>query len=176
MSDLFDRVSSDQDFFTKLLGKIPGFDGYIERGNRRVADKLLRETVAARYEGHWARLSQVQRDMIRQGDISNLADVEAAAIKLRQFVDRIKTAAYGYSSFFDAVKINKMDLARVYEYDLALLETGEEVGRAIDHLEASIGSDGLTAAMRNMITVSQGCVDAFEKRNEVMMGTAQSDI
>jgi hypothetical protein len=174
MSDLFDRVTSDQDIFKKLLSKIPGFDGYIERGNRRVSDKLLRESVAARYEEQWGRLSQVQRDMIRQGDIMNVADVEAAAIKLRQFIDRIKTASYGYTGFFDAVKINKDDLARVYEYDLALLEMGDEVGRAVDHLEASIGTDGFPAAIRNMVAVSQRCVDAFEKRSEVMMGPAQS--
>ena len=36
MSDLFDKVTSDQDPFTKILGKIPGFKGYIERTSRRV--------------------------------------------------------------------------------------------------------------------------------------------
>ncbi len=173
MSDLFDRVTSDQDIFKKLLSKIPGFDGYIERGNRRVSDKLLREQVAGQFEEQWARLSQVQRDMIRQGDISHVADVEAAAIKIRQFIDRIKTAAYGYTGFFDAVKINKEDLARVYEYDLALLELSDEVSRAIENLEASVGTDGLPAAIRNIVSISQRCVDAFEKRSEVMIGGQQ---
>ncbi len=35
MSDLFDQVTGDQDIFKKLASKIPGFDGYIERQNRR---------------------------------------------------------------------------------------------------------------------------------------------
>ncbi len=48
MSDLFDQVTSSQDIVTKLLAKIPGFKGYIERQNRRAADKLLRDTVANR--------------------------------------------------------------------------------------------------------------------------------
>ena len=43
MSDLFDQVTGDQDIFKKLASKIPGFDGYIERQNRRAADKLMRE-------------------------------------------------------------------------------------------------------------------------------------
>lgn len=173
MSDLFDRVTSDQDIFKKLLEKIPGFKGYIKRANRRVSDKLLRETIAARYEELWQRLSGLQRDLIRAGDIARVGDLEAAAIKLRQFIDRVKTASYGYSGFFDAVKVNEEDLARVYAYDLALMEKADEVSRAVDHVETSIGTDGLTAAIRNIVSVSQSCIDAFEKRALVMMGTEE---
>ncbi len=169
MSDLFDRVTSDQDIFKKLFGKIPGFSGYIERGNRRVSDKLLRETVAAKYEEQWGRLSGFQRDLIRQGEIRYVGDVESAAIKLRQFIDRVKTAAYGYTGFFDAVKVNADDLERVYQYDLAMVDMADEVARAIDNLEASLGTDGLPAALRNVVTLAQKCIDVFEQRSVVMM-------
>ena len=47
MTDYYQRVSDEQDFFKKILGKIPGFDGYVERSNRRQADKLLRDTVGS---------------------------------------------------------------------------------------------------------------------------------
>ena len=57
MSDLFDKVTGDQDVFKKLASKIPGFNGYIERQNRRAADKILREAVADRYEELWKRVS-----------------------------------------------------------------------------------------------------------------------
>ena len=54
MSDLIDqilgKVSGDVDPFKKILGKIPGFSGYVERQSRRDSDKLLRETVASRFE------------------------------------------------------------------------------------------------------------------------------
>jgi hypothetical protein len=48
MSELFDKVSGQMDVFKKLASHIPGFSGYVERQNRRAADKLLRESVAAR--------------------------------------------------------------------------------------------------------------------------------
>jgi hypothetical protein len=172
MSDFFDRVTSDQDIFKKLLGKIPGFDGYIERGNRRNSDKILRETIAARFEEYWQRISSLQRDFIKQGELNMVTDLEAAAIKLRQFIDRIKTASYGYAGFFDAIKIKEEDLARIYQFDMALVDLGEEVSRAIDNVESSIGTDGLPAALRNVTNMAQKCVDAFEKRGEVMMGIA----
>lgn len=172
MSDLFDRVTADQDIFKKLFSKIPGFSGYIERQNRRASDKLLRETVATRFEALWQRISSIQRDLINQGEIGSLDEMEAAAIKLRQFIDRVRTAAYGYSGFFDAIKINQEELAQVYQYDLALLTMGDEIEKGIDNVEASIGTDGLPAAIRHLISLSQQAVDVFNHRREAMMGSA----
>lgn len=173
MSDLFDRVTGDQDIFKKLLSKIPGFDGYIEKHNRRMSDKMLREKVAAEYELLWGRLSALQRDLIDQGDLMLVDDLESAAIKLRQFIDRVKTASYGYTGFFDSVKLKTEDLARVYEYDLELFNLADSVSSAIDNVEASIGTDGLPAALRNIKKVTRDCVEAFEKRSEVMISSEQ---
>ena len=61
MDDLFDRVTSEQDIFKKLLSKIPGFKGYIERTNRRSSDKLLRDLIADRFEEQWKAISALQR-------------------------------------------------------------------------------------------------------------------
>ena len=168
MSDLFDQVTGDQDIFKKLASKIPGFDGYIERQNRRAADKLLRETVADHFEVLYKRISALQTDFVSQGEILYVDDIERAAIKLRTFIDKIRRASYGYSGFFDAVKINEDELARVYQYDAAFLDLEGEVSQAIDNLEASMGSDGLPAAIRHLTSKSQDCLDAFNRRNEVM--------
>lgn len=171
MNDLFDRVTGEQDFFKKLLSKVPGFKGYIERENRRSADKLLRETLADRFELLWQRISSLQTDLVNQGEIKHIDDVERGAIKIRQFIDRIRTAAYGYAGLFDAIKVNEAELAHVYQYDLALLNAADEVGRAVDHIEVSIGTDGLPAAIRNLVSISQSCVDALNKRTEVILGS-----
>ncbi len=66
------------------------------------------------------------------------------------------------------------ELAKLYEYDLALLNSEAEVANAIDNVESSIGTDGLKAAIRNLTTLSQQCVDAFNKRAEVILGESQS--
>lgn len=168
MSDLFEKVTGDQDFFKKIASKIPGFNGYIERSNRRAADKLLRETIADRFEELWQRVSSLQTDFISQGEILYLDDLEKAAIKLRTFIDKIRRASYGYSGFFDAAKVNEEELARVYTYDEAMLELVEGVGRAIDNVEASIGTDGLPAAIRNLVSQAQDCITVFNRRDEVM--------
>ena len=168
MSDLFDQVTGDQDIFKKLASKIPGFDGYIERQNRRAADKLMRETIADHYEMLYKRISALQTDFVSQGEIMYVDDIERAAIKLRTFIDKVRRASYGYSGFFDAVKINEDELARVYKYDAAFFDLEDEVSQAIDNVEASMGSDGLPAAIRHLTSKTQDCLDAFSKRDEVM--------
>jgi hypothetical protein len=174
MSDLFDRVTGDQDLFTKILSKVPGFSGYIERQDRRQADKILREAIADRYQEQWQRISGLQRDLIRQGQLQYAGDLEGAALKLRQFIDRVRTAAYGYAGFFDAIKINEQELAQVYEFDLQLLAMTEEIRAAVDNVETSIGTDGLPAAIRHLTTLSQQAVDAFNRRTQVMIGGVDS--
>jgi hypothetical protein len=174
MSDLFNRVTADQDVFKKIFSKIPGFSGYIERQNRRASDKLLRESIAGKFELLWQRISSVQRDLISQGGIEYMDDLEASAIKLRQFIDRVRTATYGYSGFFDAIKINENELAQVYQYDYTLLQLEDVVSKAIDNVEASMGTDGLPAAIRNLTGTARQCVEAFDKRTEAMIGLANS--
>ena len=172
MSDILQRVSDEQDIFKKLLAKIPGFKGYIERGDRRMSDKLLREQVASEFENLYQQISSLQRDLINQGEIEYIDDLEASVLKLRQFIDRVKTASYGYAGIFDAIKIKEEELDQVYQYDYALLALSDEVRSAIDNVETSIGTEGLDAAIRHLTAVSQECVDAFNKRSEVMKGIA----
>ncbi|MEJ5201905.1 MAG: hypothetical protein WHV66_06680 [Anaerolineales bacterium] len=174
MSDLFNRVTEESDIFKKILSKVPGFSGYFERQNRRAADQLVRQTVAARFEEQWKRLSSLQRDLISQGEIQYVDDLEGAAVKIRQFIDRIKTASYGYAGLFDSIKINQEELAKIYEYDLALLNSVDELAKAVDLVETSIGSEGLPAAIRNVTGVAQQAVEAFNRRSEVILGSQES--
>ena len=174
MSDLFDKVSDQMDIFKKLASKIPGFSGYVERQNRRAADKLLRETVADRFEELWTRTSNLQTAMVSEGMIALMDEMEQAAIKLRTFADKIKTASYGYAGFFDAVKIKEEELAQLYQFDLAFFDVAEQIGRALDNVEASMGDeDGLKAAIRNLIGLARDAVTTFDRRYEMINGGGQ---
>lgn len=172
MNDIFDKVAEDRDPIKNLITKIPGFQGYVERGDRRMSDKLLRETIANEYEAHYQRISGLQRDLISQGGLAYIDDLENAAIKLRQFIDRVRTASYGYAGLFDAIKIKEEELATIYQYDSALLEKGATVSAAIDNVESSIGTDGLPASIRHLISVSQECIEIFDKRSNALKGLA----
>lgn len=172
MDEFFQKVTSQQDPFKKLASYIPGFGGYIERQNRRDADKLLRDTVARRFEEHWKRTTQLQTDMVSNGMISYVDDMEQAAIQLRTFIDKISMAPRGYSGMFDAVKINEKELEAIYQFDAAFFDLGDQIGRANDNVEASMGDEAaLPAAIRNLISLSRMVVETYNRRSEAVTGS-----
>lgn len=168
MTDMFSKITDEQNLLEKIASKIPGFGGYLKEEQRRTADKILRETLAQRYEEQWQRVSAIQRRMVEEAMIDHVDNMEAAAIKLRTFIDGMKTAAYGYGSLFDAVKVNDEELQKLYQYDFALLEGVSKVISAVDNVEASVGADGLPAAIRNLTSVAAECVTAFDRRKDVL--------
>ena len=174
MTDMYQNVSGQVDPFKKLVSFIPGFNGYVERQNRRDADKLVRDTVARRFNELWKRTSNLQADMVSAGKIEYVDDMEKAALQLRTFIDKITTASRGYSGLFDAVKINEKELELLYNFDLAFFDLADQVGHGLDNVEASMGDDNaLPAAIRNLTTLGRQAVETFNRRSEAFTGSGK---
>ena len=171
MSDLFEMIKGEQDIFKKLLSYIPGFNGYVDSINRRAADKVLRDQVALKYSELAARCGRLQKDVADAGQLDQLDELDSIALKLRTFSDRIKNASYGYSGFFDAVKIKAEDLQQIYVFDTAFFVLGDQVNAALDNVEAAIGSDGLKATLRAVNDLARQANETFDKRNQVITGS-----
>ncbi len=176
MENLNDFVnSSEKSKFEKLLEKIPGIRGYKEKEARRDTDKLVREAIARRFEEQWNRIAGLQRDLLKGGDLIFVGDLESAAIKIRQFIDRVKTASYGYAGLLDAVKVDDAALQQLYDYDLYLFKLEDSVKSAVDVVESNIGKkENIDTAIRDLVNIAQECVTAFNRRSEVITGTVNS--
>jgi len=174
MSDFFEKVKSQVDPFKKLVSYIPGFSGYVERQNRRDADKMLRETVARRFDEQWSRVSNMQSELVGSGMIKYVDDLEKAALQLRTFIDKISMAARGYSGLFDAAKINEKELEGIYQFDLAFFQLSDQVKSGVDNLEASLGDEtALPASIHNLTSLARQAVETFERRSEVVTGSGK---
>jgi hypothetical protein len=171
---MYQNVSDQMDPLTKLVSLVPGFNGYVKRENRRAADKLIREAVANRYEELWKRLSNLQSELVSAGKLEYVDDIEKAAIQLRTFIDKIRTAARGYAGVFDAVKINEKKLEQLYNFDLAFFDVASEIGRGVDHVEASAGDEeALPAAIRNITALARQTVETYNRRLETITGVGK---
>jgi hypothetical protein len=73
-------------------------------------------------------------------------------------VARIRFADRGYAGFFDAVKVEEDTLARVYEFDLALVG---EVASVVDAAPPSAADPAATRAALNELV---GRIDALDAR------------
>jgi len=174
MNDPLDKITAGDNLIGKIRNFLAGFVGYVDRDNRREADKLLRLTVAQRFEEQWERIAELQRRLIKEKHLDQVDDLEEAAIKLRAFVNRMRNASYGYSGLFDTVQINSKELEQIYEFDVALLEGVDQISSAVDNLGASLGTDGFPAAIRHLVTLSEEVISAFNRREEVILTNIDS--
>src|SRR5262249_9220628 len=122
MDPILDKARAGQNALERLMNSIPGFKGYRERDLRRDADRLQREHLASRLEEGKKALNQIAAALPRGGDLEVINDVETARKRLDKVATRIRYAERGYSGFFDAVKVDESVLARVYQFDMGLIE------------------------------------------------------
>ncbi len=172
MEGLNELVSSQRGGLEKLIKSIPGIKGYENKEDRRDTDKIVRETIAQRFGEQWDRISAIERDLAKGAGIIYLSDLESAALKIRQFADRIRTAAYGYAGLFDAVKVDDTALQQIYDYDLYLFGLSDTVSKSIDAVENAVAAnDGISTAIADLNKIAQECIVALNRRSEVYVGT-----
>ncbi len=174
MSDFQGQIESERGKLKELLLKIPGFKGYIELEDRRTADKMLRDVIANRYQEQVDRLSEIQTDFVDRGDLAYVDDLEVVVVKLRTFIDRIRHAAYGYSSFFSVIEIDAEKLDKIYDYDFALLSGADSMADALVNLESIEDPEQLKDFISDLKKQAQEVVKKADQRKEVITSESEN--
>jgi hypothetical protein len=155
------KLMSDlRNWIEKISAKIPGYSGYIDKENRRDADKRNRENLANRIRAIKAPLTEVMKDLTNSGRLFEVTPVDSALKKLDKIENRVRFATYGYAGFFDAVKIEEAQLDAIYRFDLSLVEQVEKIEAQLADLKAQAGTaDGLKTSAAKL-TAS---IDTFDR-------------
>lgn len=171
MSDLYSQIMNNrQGSFQRLLSRIPGFGGYLDRASRRTADRLLRDHLAASVDRLIKRVAQAERRLLDNGGLAHMSATQTAKAKLQMYHDRLKGAAPGYSGFFEAVKIDSEELDMLYGFDELQVVHIDRLEGAVDAVaEAAESGDGVEAAIRNLDTLAREANDAFLQREEKLL-------
>jgi len=157
MDPILDKARAAQNALERLMNSVPGFKGYRERDLRRDADRLQREHISARLEDGKKALNQVAAALTRGGDLDVINDVETARKRIDKVANRIRYAERGYSGFFDAVKVDETILAKIYAFDMGLVEDVDGIRAAAS---AASGASDARAAVQDLI----GRIDALDAR------------
>ena len=164
---LLDQIKGDMSNLEETMANvIPGYKGYKQKELRREADKLLRDTLADRMRSVKTQLDGLQKDLISAGKFDLLDDVESAATQLQTFIDRVKTASYGYSGLFDATKVKEEDLDRLYEFDAHLMDYVERIESAIQTAVGNVDGEEVEANIRAIRNLAREANATFDRRRE----------
>jgi hypothetical protein len=106
--------SDQRNWIERLSSKIPGYSGYVDREQRRDVDKLHREHLADRLRSLKSPLTDLTHELTNGGRLFEAGPVDAATKKLDHLENRVRFASYGYSGFFDVVKIEQTQLDSIF--------------------------------------------------------------
>lgn len=169
MTDLYAQIMNDKGSFERLLMRIPGFTGYMEREARRDADRMLRDHLAAQLALRVQRLARIETMLVDGGGIAYMTKTSSAKTKLQTYHDRVKAAAPRYGGFFEAVKIEQAELEMIYNFDELQVIYADKFEQALDKLEQAVTSkEGIEAAISELDALAVEANEAFSKRDDVL--------
>jgi hypothetical protein len=169
MGNGVDRAMERRNLLEKLGMLIPGFKGYLRREMRREVDKSQRDWLAAQVDRGRQRLQGKIRGWSRSANLENLDLASSLDKLLDRFANRIRHADYGYTGFFDAVKINEPELDRLYQFDLQLSQTVAQLAERIEALPGSAAEPELRSVLEEMEAADR----AFDERATIFEDVVQ---
>jgi hypothetical protein len=152
-----------------MLDKIPGYAGYRDKERRRDTDRAVRENLALEYGQLADRLGRLATTLADERKIMAISTVDKPHKRLTAFIDRVRTASYGYAPLFSDAPVDAEALDQIALFDRALADQTETLAQQISTLEATSPDDASfkTAAAAVTATVD-GLHERFDKRNEVI--------
>jgi hypothetical protein len=135
--DRLRKIGNIESRITELLQKVPGYNGYRDKENRRDEDKRLRDSIANDVQNNVARLTQYNANLSAARELSHLSRVESLVGQLRLLADRIRTASYGYGGIFTEREVDAAALDQLRQFDLALQREVTSLGEEVETLTSS---------------------------------------
>ena len=171
--DVYAQAKSQMRLSERIAAALPGFRGYKEKELRRESDKLVRNHLAQKLSKGKDNVRSISQKIADKRYLDTLTDVDRLVAKMDRITEKINHASYGYSGFFDIVKIKEENLDRMIAYDNQLLESVNSLTDSIDDLKGQlIGGD--FANLKDKIQTITGkfemLEDTFDKRQEVIVG------
>lgn len=156
-------------FLDNLLDSIPGYRGYRDKESRRDTDRAIRDNLVVEYTQLADQLGRIATDLANNRQIAAIALVDRPHKQLTQFIDRVRTATYGYAPIFANDQVDERALDQLARFDEALADQTSALAEAITTLEGlDSGSPEYKSAAGKIGEIVQGLDDRFDKRGEVI--------
>jgi len=169
MNDGMENARDRRNLLERLGAKIPGLRGYLDREMRREVDKMERDWIAQRLDRARQSLQEKITEWSRRGNLANLDMASSLEKLLDRFANRVRHADYGFTGFFDAVKIYEPELERLYAFDLELIERVEELTDRIESLPGTASEP----ALASLLEAAREADRSFDERATIFEDVTQ---
>jgi len=167
MSHVYRKIKKRTELLEKLELAIPGYKGYKEKELRREADRLIREHLLRLLEPAYR---DFKSSMINAaGDAALIQSYNHTQALFDRVIAKLRTASYGYSGFFDAVKVREAELDKLLEYDWSLVSAVEKLAKTAREAAASEPAK-LGEALSSLRSELLAFEDLLRRREEILRG------
>ena len=173
MSDLRRRVVEDRGLIKEIELLIPGFHGYREREDLRIADSLLREQLASSLGEVRKGLERCREYAVRKKELNLIEEIGVLVRRCSATEERIRHAEQGYTGISTDFRIEQVELNQLYEWDLSLMKGVRWMYDAVSELKTSIDGGDTKAVHHGLKAMSKGLDDfneLFDRRRVMIAG------
>jgi hypothetical protein len=165
MENIMDKVKGEQNLMEKIISYVPGYHGYKEKELRREADKIIRNYLVKELNEARMILNDFLKEIAESNDTTAFSTANRTAAVLDRIISKIEHANYGYSGFFDAVKVREDKLDKLIEFDYKILENVKSVKETAKNLSAQGDSKKALEDFRKTLLELE---NIFDQRNNVI--------
>jgi hypothetical protein len=171
--DVYAQAKSQMRLSERIAAALPGFRGYKEKELRRESDKLIRNHLYLKLSRDKDNVRLISQRIADKRYFDVITDVDRLVAKMDRITEKVNHASYGYSGFYDVVKIKEENLDRMIAYDNQLLDSVTNLSDTIDALKTQLLSGDYTNLKDKIQAVADKfelLEDTFDKRQEVILG------
>jgi len=171
--DVYGKAKKQMRLSERILDQLPGFRGYKEKELRRESDKLIRNHLYQRLSQARSDLKDIFQKLSDRRAFDVLTDMDRLVAKFDRVVEKVNHASYGYSGFFDVVKIEAENLDRMIEFDNQLVDDAEKLVEEVSAFKAEVGKQKFDKAKERVQSLTGTLEDfekSFDKRGEAILG------
>ena len=169
----YEKVKREMRLSERILAELPGFRGYKEKELRRESDRIIRNHLYRKLSEAKDELKRVFQKLSDYRRYEVLTDMDRLIARFDRIAEKINHASYGYTGFFDAIKVEEPALDRMIKFDAELLDDVEEIVKASSAFKADIEASKFDLVKKHIEKVGS-LIDALEKtfdeRSEVILG------
>ncbi|MDV0444276.1 hypothetical protein [Methanorbis rubei] len=174
MTDLRNKVEDDRGLLKKIQLGIPGFRGYRQKEDLRIADSLLRVQIADLLKSNVLQPLELIRERAGNAlELDMMNDIATVVSAAKTAESRVRHAEQGYSGISPAYRVTDAELNTLYEFDLALVEGINGLGELCRTALASSDSGDFGLVKADLRDIRSGLSElsaVFEKRIITMAG------
>jgi hypothetical protein len=171
--DVYAEAKKQMRLSERIVAAIPGFRGYKEKELRRESDKLIRNHLHRKLSESKDDLKTVFQKLTDRRYFDVLTDMDRLMAKADRVTEKVNHASYGYSGFFDIVKVTEENLDRMIDFDNKLVDAVNGLAADVDVFKAEIAkgeTKDVKEKVQNITDKMEAFEETFDKRADVILG------